>query len=120
MPSNQIIFGSGGGFTGIVKEYCLLQDGRIVEKSKDGSVYNIITSIDRDIAKQAFSNCQFLGLNNLKFDDPGNIYQFLTIHTDSQTENRIVWGNINNQPPSEVTNLHKMLMSFIPKIKDDK
>ena len=55
MPATQIIFGSGGGFTAQVKEYCLLENGKIVEKSKDGQEFDVLTTIDRDKATQCLN-----------------------------------------------------------------
>ena len=118
MPATQIIFSSGGGFTAQVKEYCLLENGKIVEKSKDGQEFDVLTTIDRDKATQCFNVSKTFKLDEMQFNEPGNMYYFITIRSKSKTENKIVWGNKSKPVSSEVAALHKMLMSFLPKKED--
>lgn len=115
MPETQIIFGSGGGFTNQVKEYCLLENGKIVAKSADGTYFDILTHIGKTEAKQCFNKCQSLHLDEMQFNEPGNLYYFLTIRTKSKPENRIVWGDRSKPVSADVAQLHKTLMSYLPK-----
>jgi hypothetical protein len=118
MPATQIIFGSGGGFTAQAKEYCLLENGKIVEKAKDGQEFDVLTTIDRDKATQCFSVSKTFKLDEMQFNEPGNMYYFVTIKSKSKAENKIVWGDKSKPVSSEVSTLYKMLMSFLPKKED--
>ena len=115
----QIAFGSGGGFTNLLTEYYLLEDGKIVQKSKEGQGYTILTRIDRDKTTQCFAGSKIVNLDNLKFNEPGNMYYFITIRNDEKSENRIVWGSTDKPVPNEVKSFYKMLLNFLPKPKDD-
>jgi hypothetical protein len=117
MPSTQIIFGNGGGFAGLIKEYALLEDGRVVEKSKDGTAYTRLAKISLEKAEQCFSNAATLNLQNVKFNEPGNMYYFVGVKSAGQDENRIVWGNNNVQVPPGIESLYKILCSYLPKKK---
>jgi hypothetical protein len=118
MPKNQIVFGRGGGYTAQIKEYCLLENGKIVELSEDAKQYNVLTTIDADKTTQCFNICKLFKLDEMKFEEPGNLYHFITIKS-SKTENKIVWGDKSKPAPSEVVNLHRMLMSYVHNKKDD-
>ena len=115
----QIVFGSGGGFTNLLTEYYLLEDGKIVQKSKEGEGYNILTRIDKDKATQCFAGSKILKLDTLAFNEPGNMYYFITIRNDTKSENRIVWGSTDKPVPNEVKGFYKMLLNFLPKPKDE-
>lgn len=115
MPTTQIIFGSGGGFTNQIKEYSLLENGKIVEKATDGTHFNVITTVEQDKAEQCFNICKSFKLDELKFNEPGNMYYFLTIRSHAKEDNHIVWGDRSKPIAPEVATLHKMLMSYLPK-----
>lgn len=115
----QIAFGSGGGFTNLLIEYYLLEDGKIVQKSKEGQGYNILTRIDKDKATQCFANSKILKLDTLAFNEPGNMYYFITIRNDAKSENRIVWGSNDKPAPNEVKSFYKILLNFLPKPKGE-
>lgn len=118
LPAPQIAFGSGGGFTNLTTEYYLLEDGKIVQKSKDTQAYNILTRVDQNQATQVFAGAKLLGLDNLQFNEPGNLYYFIAIRNNEQSENRIVWGSNDALIPTEVKNFYKMLLNLLPKTKE--
>jgi hypothetical protein len=115
IPTTHITFGSGGGFTNLVTEYILLEDGKIVKKAKEAERYDIITRISKDKATQCYSGAKVLHLDSLQFNEPGNMYYFVTIKKEDNTENRIVWGSTDTPAPIGVKNFHKLLLSLIPK-----
>lgn len=115
IPTSHITFGSGGGFTNLVTEYILLEDGKIVKKSKEAERYDIITRISKDKAAQCYAGVKVLKLDSLQFNEPGNMYYFVTIKKDDKTENRIVWGSTDTPAPAAIKNFHKLLLSFLPK-----
>jgi hypothetical protein len=115
MPDSQIIFGNGGGFTGEIKEYHLLNDGRIVYKGLSDTIYNVVSRIGKSKATACFEDCKKMKLNTMKFSEPGNRYYFIAVKEAGQPENRIVWGD-NEQPVlDEIKKIYKTLMSHLPK-----
>lgn len=115
-----ISFGSGGGFTNTVKSFHLLEDGRIVEITKDTvNFVKTIANIGKKNAKACFSEMQTLKLDSLQFSEPGNLYYFITVKKDTAaTENKIVWGSKDKPIPKEVQDFYKKLSSYLVK-KDE-
>ncbi len=119
IPESRIIFGNGGGFTGEVKEYHLLNDGRIVNKGLKDTIYNVLSRIGKSKATACFEDCTKMKLNTMKFSEPGNRYYFIAVKEVGKPENRIVWGD-NDLPVLEgVKTFYQTLMSHLPKDKTD-
>lgn len=117
-----IAFGSGGGFTNMVKQYRLLQDGKIISetKLKDSTQYTIVADIGKRKAKDCFTAVNNLKLDSLKFSEPGNLYYFISVQTkDSLADNRIVWGSKDKPVPPEVQDFYKTLLAFLIKPKTE-
>jgi hypothetical protein len=118
MPDSQIIFGNGGGFTGEIKEYHLLNDGRIVNKGLNDTIYNVLSRIGKTKATACFEDCKKMKLNTMKFSEPGNRYYFIAVKEAGKPENRIVWGD-NEQPVlDDIKSLYKNLMGHLPKQRE--
>jgi hypothetical protein len=119
MPESQIIFGFGGGFTGEIKEYHLLNDGRIVNKGLNDTIYNVLSRIGKSKATACFDDCQKMKLNTMKFNEPGNRYYFIAVKEVGKPENRIVWGDTEQPVLESVKTFYKTLMSHLPKEKKE-
>lgn len=99
-----ISFGNGGGFTGIETKYILNKKGEL-------SVINRDTTMIKHVAKKKLHDIFELTskLENYKFSEPQNIYQFIEINYSSGT-NRIVW-NVNSNISADVKNLNEKLIN---------
>jgi hypothetical protein len=114
MPANQLLFGSGGGFTGTVKEYAMLEDGRILQKSGDGKKYKTVVTVKGDDLTKLKSALAML--DNQSFNEPGNIYSFIeTKGGITGKAQRLTWGGTGIAPPKELTELFQKLMNYVPK-----
>jgi hypothetical protein len=113
MPANRIEFGHGGGFTGAVTTYVLLNNGRIYQDLNEGTQYNKLRRINKDEATALFEECE--KLRTLKTDSPGNMYYFVTIKDSTQIPRRWIFGDPSVAPPSELEALYKRLVGLIPK-----
>jgi hypothetical protein len=116
MPTNQLIFGSGGGVTGFVKEYAMLEDGRILARSDDGKQYKTVVTVKGDDLANLKSGMAML--DKQAFNEPGNMYYF--IETKGQMTGkaqRLIWGGTTIAPPTELSDFYKKLMAFVPKDK---
>ena len=117
-----IAFGNGGGFTNRVKQYRLLEDGKIVEeiKMKDSIQYTLVAEIGKRKAKQCFTAINKLNLDSLKFSEPGNLYYFISVKAkDSLANNRIVWGSKDKPVAPAVQDFYKTLLDFLIKPKSE-
>src|SRR5687768_11797667 len=77
---DQIHFGQGGGFTGNVNYYVILEDGRLFQKQQRDSSYTHLATWKKNFTKQLFTNYQQLSLDTLAFNEPGNLYYFVEMH----------------------------------------
>jgi len=116
-PDARINFGNGGGFSGMVTEYVLLDNGQLLKKLVQVDSFEMITTVDRNQTKQIFDNYSFLNIGSITYNQPGNMYRFLRFnHQD--TEHKITWPG--NQYPEQYPNLkifYGNLKSIIPTSK---
>lgn len=116
-PDARINFGNGGGFSGMVTEYVLLDNGQLLKKLTQVDSFEMVTTIDKNQTTQLFENYKFLNIGSLQYNQPGNMYRFLRFeHQD--TKHQIIWSG--NQYPEQYPNLkifYANLKSLIPTSK---
>lgn len=82
-------FGNGGGFTGAVTEYFLLDNGKLYRE--EGGKYEEVAVISQKNTKQMFNLYYSLNINKIFLDDPSNRYFFISYKNGGESH-RIVWG----------------------------
>ena len=105
----QLHFGQGGGFTGVVTYYVLLDDGRIFSRDTDGAD-TYLTTLERPLTRQLFAHYRQVGLDKQQFNEPGNLYRFLELHVDGARVNSMTWGAEGFTLPSGLAEYHLLLM----------
>ena len=73
----QIVIGTGGGFSGAIKEYILLENGYLYQRELPKDTTFQIRVLYRSTAKKYFTKLTQLGLKRRKFDNPGNVYYYV-------------------------------------------
>lgn len=106
---DQLHFGQGGGFTGAVTYFVLLDDSRLFEKNTLDSTYTFRSEWDKDFTKQMFHNYESLGLSSLEYYHPGNLYYFIEHHSTGKKTHRISWGKSDMTPPENIVNFYNLL-----------
>ncbi len=114
-PDAQITFGSGGGFTGLVTDYTLLENGQFFKRSSKDKIFVPIKGVKKDAAKQAFKNFNFLGLDKMEVNDPGNMYYFVEFKTKDGTAKKLTWGNGKTEKEDTLKLFYSQLSSLIAK-----
>jgi len=84
-----ISFGNGGGFTGAVSEYFLVENGKLYRN--EGGKYEEVAVIPQKKTKQMFNLYHSLNLDKIFLDDPANRYYFISYKNGGESH-RIVWG----------------------------
>jgi hypothetical protein len=114
LPERQVVFGTGGGFTGETNAQILLENGQMFRKSSLFKGPPIeLKSIKKRKAKSFFKATEELDLASFEFEHPGNIYQFLELHGDSASIVRVSWGDEKYPVNQKIKDLYIALGGLI-------
>ena len=114
LPEKQIRWGSGGGFTGKVTTFTLLENGQLFEHSSLTQTTAELPATKAKTAKGMFSAATNLDLANIKIDSPGNMYYFVETK-DGEATNRIVWGDDKMPVEQKVKDFYTVLQQLVTK-----
>lgn len=104
-----IRFGQGGGFSGAVTEFVLLDDGRLFQKPwRDTSVVFMVRW-EKKFTDQIFNNYKTLDLKNLTYNEPGDLYYFIDYQSGDNPHHRIVWGKPGFHPEENLVTYYNVL-----------
>ena len=112
----QLIFGNGGGFTGKVTQYTLLENGQLFITNTVTEESNEIGKIDKPNTKQLFKQARNIEWGKYKLNQPGNIYYFIKLKEDRFIQEAI-WGNPQQEAPQEIQVLYDQLLDTIKQKK---
>jgi len=105
----QLHFGQGGGFTGEVNYFVLLDDGRLFETGKSDTTYVFRDHWKRRFTRQMFVNYHSLNLQDIDHKRPGNLYYFIEFRSPGKTAHLISWGLQGNTPGAHVVAFYQTL-----------
>lgn len=111
LPEKQLYFGSGGGFTGLVTEYLILENGQLFKVPSPGQ-YEEMDRVKRKKAEAVYLDYNSLGFSDLIFNQPGNIYYFIRM-VDGETENYISWSDQRPLPEVKMMDFYKSLVENV-------
>jgi len=120
LPAEQIIFGQGGGFTGAVNTYLLLDNGQLFQKkSFQSEDWEVLEPLRPRHGRKMFRKIRKIDQDSMGIKEPGNRYFFLHyINAESRFEN--TWGKPDYVAPSELTELHAQLQELFNKAQESK
>jgi hypothetical protein len=104
-------FGSGGGFTGAVTEYCLLDNGQVFVKRSLEGAYEPVQTVSKKTARALMAQAAAPELAGLSFSRPGNMYSFIELPGGSGP-NRIAWAQGDDKLPEAARSLYSALMAL--------
>jgi hydroxymethylpyrimidine pyrophosphatase-like HAD family hydrolase len=106
--AKQLIFGSGGGFSGQVIEYTLLENGRLMRTNSLTKESTSLKALSKQEAQTYFKQAAKLNLEALEFKHPGNMYYFIRLN-DGEKQQEVVWGDNSHPAPAQVQGLYQKL-----------
>jgi len=112
LPEKQLVFGSGGGVTGAVDTYVLLENGQFFHTNSLTKKVKELESISKQEAQECFIKLEELSLSEMDFDHPGNMYYFLEDIQADQTH-RVTWGSNDHEISEECKTFYKELRATI-------
>ncbi len=96
---SQIRFGSGGGFTGAVHTYALLNSGRLYEHNSMGpDSFAFVLEVPKVKTKALFEEVKGMRLDTLSYHTYGNYYHFLEWRKGADFS-RVTWSTDDSKAP---------------------
>ncbi len=112
LPDKKIVFGKGGGFTGAVTEYILLENAQLFEHPFLQDSLVTMEAMKKKTCKQAFKTLDKIDKSKLGVQEPGNLYYFLHYH-DGENHYETTWGAAKYTIDPEVKSIWDQLMAEI-------
>jgi hypothetical protein len=112
-PDRQLRWGSGGGVVGKETTYTLLDNGQIFVREMGGALTES-GGTKAKTAKSLYEMIGTLGLDQLKFQHPGNTYDFVEV-LNGDSVNRISWGEKDNPVDPKIKDLFDRLNKLVKK-----
>lgn len=114
LPETQLYFGNGGGFSGLVNQYLLLENGQLFEKKGGAEHFSELKKARKKQATAIFSQLETISFSKLEIDQPGNTYRFVHLLAPS-IDHKVTWGKPDYQVHAQVDNLYNDLMALVKK-----
>jgi len=92
--TTEISFGSGGGFSGISKDFTLDREGNLFKVNVFTDEKTLLKKIDKEKTAQIFEKVDDDHLRKYKVYKPGNTYKYITIKDGNKTLKK-VWSGIS-------------------------
>jgi len=109
-PSEQIRFGSGGGFTGGVTEYCVLNSGKLYMRKAFEDTEKLKASLQE--ITTCFEECEKIGFKTIDFNKPGNTYSFIELHSGDNIH-RVTFNPHQPNLPKDLVHFNNMLLQLV-------
>ncbi len=108
----QIVFGSGGGFTGALDKYLILENGQVFKSTKRQKSLEEKHRFKKKELISIFEECKTLMSAYDIMEEPGNLYYFIS-YKHGEDKSRIVWGDDRQDVAPEVLDFYKKLQSLV-------
>lgn len=112
LPAEQLVFGNGGGITGEVSTYTLLENGQVFYNNSLTKEHTEMESLAKKVAKSSFKKLEALKLFEVNFDHPGNMYYFLE-EIKGDSIHRVTWGSSEHEISEACKAFYKELRTTI-------
>jgi hypothetical protein len=116
LPDKQILFGEGGGFTGNVKEYILLENGQLFTRTTFAGEATELPKVKKKTAESYFLKLE--ELKDMSYIKPGNKYTYVQYQVDSSTNYRVVWKDGDENAPESAQMYFEELKGLVKPPKD--
>ena len=97
-----ITFGSGGGFSGRVNQFTLLSNGQLFKGTNYEGNVTVMDKVESGRCDQIFSNYDFLRFDDMDINDPGNVYFFVKMKHEDDSEHNLKWGGTDAEAPQSL------------------
>lgn len=116
LPDEQLLFGEGGGFTGAVTTYMLLQNGQLFRVNSMQGDTTEIAKVEKKSAKMLLKEAKEMEFNKMNIQEPGNVYYFVGLRDGKETY-KATWGNPEYTIDPKIQSFYKRLMETTKQAK---
>jgi hypothetical protein len=106
---DQIHFGQGGGFSGLLNYFVLLEDGRLFQRAFRDSTMSQVDNWNKNFVSQMFSNYKTLQLDQQDHYEPGDLYYFIEYRSRDKPNHLISWGRPGFRPDENIVTYYNLL-----------
>lgn len=110
---NVITFGNGGGFASIETTYTLLENGQLFSTTGLENKTIALSTLNKKQTKSFFEKASKINWSTA-LNAPGNTYKFIALGNQNNLS-KIIWGNNQQFPTKEISELYESLITIIPK-----
>lgn len=116
LPDKQLIWGTGGGFSGVVNQYILLENGQLF--FEDGLKHTKVelSKQQKQAAKALFNKCIDLNVTSMEMNEPGNLYYFIRYKTKEE-DNTLTWGSGDYKTDENIEAFYLELQNLVEESK---
>ena len=107
----RLVFGNGGGFTGIYTNYQLDENGNVYAILAD-STLKPVKKLRKKQTRDIFAQAEKIRSTLPTFNHPGNMTWFIRYRVNGE-ENEYLWGDSNASFPIEIKDLYNQLNTFV-------
>jgi hypothetical protein len=102
---NYIVFGNGGGFSGLATVYKVYQDGKVLKGTGRVDIqYADMGKIKKSAAKKLFRRMN--AIKSTSFNCPGNMYYYISLYKNGN-EIKYLWGATDFKVPEEIRTFYR-------------
>ena len=113
-PDEQLRFGSGGGFSGAVTEYILLENGQLFRMDSMKKDTTEIAKLPKKEAKSLLEEAEELNLEKMTIEEPGNMYYFIGMKKKEEMH-KVTWGKPDYTIDAKIESFYKKLIETTKK-----
>ena len=110
--NTEIVFGSGGGYSGQVIEYRINTDRMLSSTNSLTKETKTIGKLSKKVTKHLYDELNRLKLPLIDYNKPGNMSHFVK-QSKGNKESKVVWGDISEDIPKDVKAYYNLLMSIV-------
>ncbi len=110
----KIVFGDGGGFSGFINRFYLLDNGYLYKKMHRDTGFTQIATLKTDLTQQLLNQWEQKGFDQLKLNKPGNAYHFIEFFRKGEQQ-RIVWDPYERGMYEDLNQYFKVLRGIVQK-----
>ncbi len=107
----QLIAGTSGGVSGMIREYSLLDNGQLFQTKGITDEWKELPRLKKSLTRDIFTRATDLDLETIKFNHPGNMTYYLTLKRPSRS-NTIKWGEPGAPTPEDIKAFYDFLMKI--------